>query len=316
MGAWLRPSTATEDLGVLEEEVTEKVDNTTDGESTVGRTADDKFIIGVPRWWQVWDDQDNYQGSEFKEMMDFIDNWKERLPKPEPVDWDMPYDFGLPTREDAELHSVLTTSTPNSVASELMRPFDLPGQQVVSEHNWRLGSVFDPIRHALADWIEPKQDLFIGDLIRGIAQGTIECDVAKDVQPGSEGATHERVLGQLNTPHIEIRTKSRRRRKRKRGMAIPILAGEIARLARQDLGRLTKSDESTELVRVFCARAVNALRQDKDPRFVTLRSQELLNITEWASVMYWEDSLADEDIAEAMEHWKPGSGRPRSTISA
>jgi hypothetical protein len=155
-------------------------------------------------------------------------------------------------------------------------------------------------RHWLADLIEPTKDPYLTAIVTAVAKGDVECETAleKSQRLGVDATPPPRKLGELNTPYIEHKTARRKRTRRKRGVRIPVLAGEVARLTQQRLGKLTRTSDNVALVEEDVARRVNALQKAKDPRFITMRGNELVSVTRWASEMFWVETTADEDISE------------------
>jgi hypothetical protein len=147
------------------------------------------------------------------------------------------------------------------------------------------------VRNQIGDWVERRDNPFATAVVRAIARGEVECEVPPTAEPPT------RNLGELNTPHIEVAT-TRRRRRRRRGVRVPILAGEISRRVHMRLGSLEKTPENELLVRADVSRTIEGLHKLGEPEFVNLRYTDMDNITDWASKMFWIESVAEEDIRE------------------
>lgn len=163
------------------------------------------------------------------------------------------------------------------------------------------------VRHFLADIVEPKSNPELSAVVTAIARGEIECRTEHEAMSantsGSDGSSEipTRVLGELNTPFVEVKSTRRKRRRRNRGVRVPVLAGEVARLAQQRHGRLSRTPENVLLVAEDIARRVESLKKMKDERFVHMRGNELVSITRWATEMFWIEPTADEDIREYLQ---------------
>jgi hypothetical protein len=155
-------------------------------------------------------------------------------------------------------------------------------------------------RHWLADFIEPKTDLLISDYGKAIARGDLDCEteyerLCVDNESEDEPKLPDYRLGDLNTPHIKI-SNSKSRRNRRVGMRIPVLAGDIARRVRHELPGLDDTGESRLMVKTVVTRLINALIKQHDVQYVNMRSKEILEVSQWASELFWEETTAEEGI--------------------
>jgi hypothetical protein len=166
---------------------------------------------------------------------------------------------------------------------------NLNGSVRISRRNWLLWDWVHSFKLCILGLfgIKEQEDIVLTATVHAIARGDIEDDHQPIAAP---------IMGEINTPVVQLAT--RRARRRGRSLRVPTLAGEIAREARQRLGKLPRNSDNENLYYEDIARRVEARKKTKDPAFVNLRSKETLLITQWAVEMVFLPSIGDEDIAD------------------
>jgi hypothetical protein len=111
-----------------------------------------------------------------------------------------------------------------------------------------------------------------------------------NVEPSSPnlGVTPSTPLGdEVRVTTTRKALKFRGGNKNQKALRVPILAGEVAALAKVRLGTLADNKENRLLVRSDIARRVEATRKEEGSQFENLRDSDVLRLVEAAFLLYW-----------------------------